>query len=214
MARVAIPGSFGVVNGVVTFTPTSNLPNNTQIFVTVTPSVRGTANQRLATNYLFDFTTIDAVLLLSSSVPADDAEEVAISTTIAMTFSHNILGSTANATNIVIIDADTEDVIAGSFATLNKVVTFTPTNPLSYNQNIQVTISVDVKGTNHEALATPVVLTFLTIGDAMTVSETDPLDEAGDVAVDTTIEVTFSVNIDENTVDSDSFKVEYDDGQE
>lgn len=213
MARVAIPGSFGVVNGVVTFTPTSDLPNNTEILVTVTTGVRGTANQRLATNYEFSFTTIDAVLLLSESTPSDDATEVAVDTTIEMVFSADIDETTVNATNIVIIDADTEDVIAGSFAVVDNVVTFTPTSDLGYNQNIQVTIGVAVKGTNEETLAEAVVLTFLTIGDTMTVASTDPEDEDEDVAVDTTIEVTFSVDIDDSTVDSDSFKVEYDDGQ-
>ncbi len=213
MARVAIPGSFGVLNGVVTFTPTENLPNNEEILITVTTGVRGTANQRLATNYEFSFTTIDAVLLLNSSSPTDDATEVAVAANIVLTFNFHIDEATAIAANIVVIDADTTDPIAGAFTVVEEEVTFNPTSNFSYNQNIKVTIGTGLKGINHEELAAPVVVTFLTIGDTMTVSETDPADEADDVAVDSTIEVTFSVDIDDSTVDSDSFVVEYDDGE-
>jgi hypothetical protein len=58
MAKIPISGSYVVVDGVVTFTPTSDFPSGVTIEVTINTSLRGVANQRLATSYAFNFDTV------------------------------------------------------------------------------------------------------------------------------------------------------------
>jgi len=60
MAKIPIEGTYEVVGGVVTFTPTSDLPNGVTIEVSLSSAIRGADNKRLATAYSFTFDTIAA----------------------------------------------------------------------------------------------------------------------------------------------------------
>jgi hypothetical protein len=212
-----VPGTFEVVGGTVTFTPSTNLPNNRVVSIKITPALRGTNNQRLASDYNFSFTTIPAGMEVIETIPYQHETEVAVSTTITMDFSKDIDATTVSASTIIVIDADTSNPIAGTFDVDGTSVVFTPTTALDYNQSIQVTIKSGddgVRGTDGERLSSDYVFDFLTIGAFMTIEDTVPEDEAVDVAINTTIVVDFSVDIDEATVDASTFQVSVADAEE
>jgi hypothetical protein len=57
MAKIPISGTYSVDGAKAIFTPSEELPEGTLIEVTLTSGIRGTANQRLASDYQFSFTS-------------------------------------------------------------------------------------------------------------------------------------------------------------
>ncbi len=58
MAKIPVAGTYAVVDGTITFTPTNDLPNDVVVEVTLNSDIRGTENERLAAPVTFSFTTI------------------------------------------------------------------------------------------------------------------------------------------------------------
>jgi hypothetical protein len=85
------------------------------------------------------------------------------------------------------------------------IATFTPTNNLDFGTDYTVTISIGAKDLAGNALAASTVWTFTTIFAAPTVTSTDPLNLAIDVALDKIVTANFSVAMDQSTITTSTF---------
>jgi len=211
MANIPIAGSFEVAGGVVTFTPTNPLPAGKVVTTSITTTLRGTENERLATAFDWSFTTAGLMEFVSIA-PDDEAVEVLADAVIVVTFDTNLDGMTVTTSTITVVDDVTP--VPGSWQVDNKVATFTPTSDFDFNSMITVTVTTNVRGIAGEELAEAAgPFTFLVIGDVMLAPTTEPEDDDTGVSAASTIEAEFAVDIDEATVSDVTFVVTYDDGQ-
>lgn len=175
---------------------------------TVLPDVPGMVVS--ITNYT---ATLDETApTVSSSTPADNATDVAITVNPTITFSENIAFGTGNITLRANdggwADLETFDVTtntgggAGTVSISGGVLTIEPTadldNSIEYAIRIDATAITDQRENAFAGIADDTTISFTTIaGDVVSpsISSSVPADNATDVAVDATITVTFNENV-------------------
>ncbi len=110
-----------------------------------------------------------ATMTVQSTTPAANAVDVALNANIVVTFSANInwgiLGSsTFN------VDGSLTGPIAGAFNTINKTVTFNPTNDFKPGETITVTLTSGIQSTIGDTLTHPVTWQFTVAAQSGTAS--------------------------------------------
>jgi hypothetical protein len=185
-----IPGAvtYTATTRVAEFIPTTPLPNLTNITVTVTAGAKDLAGNALSPVFTAAWTTRDEdgpTVIASTTTPA-----------ITVTFSEAVDAATVNGTNIVLRTAGGA-AVAGtvSFSAPTRVATFAPTVALA-----QGTYSLSVNGVKDvggNTMPAPFVLTFTVDTTAPTVTNVVP--SGSNVAINTTVQVTFSEAMDSAT---------------
>lgn len=102
-----------------------------------------------------------ATFSVSGIVPASGAAQVALNTTVQITFSSAANATTVNTTNIKITNPNPVSGAVSYNSTSNTAV-FTPAAPLAASSTYTVTVS-GVSGTNGASLASPFKSTFTTV---------------------------------------------------
>ena len=184
---VAGSGIWSAGGTVYTFTPSSLLLNSTKYTATLTGFQSGDGVTLSGNPYSWSFTTVAAAPTVSSTTPASGAANVAVNTTVAVTFSRAM--NTGGGTFAL---ADGGTVAGnGSWSTDKTIYTFTPGNPLANLTKYTATLTGFQSADGVTLSPNPYSWTFTTVATAPTVVSTTPVANAS-VAVSTPITVHFS----------------------
>ena len=193
------------------FAPSINLAPNTLYTVTITTGVKDLASNALANNYVWSFTSGAAAIVtpptVSSTDPANAETGVAFNQKVAATFSKTMDASTITTATFTLMQGIT--FVSGTVVYVGTTATYIPSSNLAPNTTYTATITTEAKDLTGNALVTNYVWNFTT-GAAVviippTVSLTDPLNLATDVALNQKIAATFSKTMDASTITTATF---------
>jgi hypothetical protein len=192
-------------NGVATLSPTAPLTANTVYTATVTTGVTDIAGTPMAANYSWTFTTAatDAAPLIKSSIPAQGATGVSISSGLSVSFSEAMNYATITGTSFSVAPAGGA-AISATVSYANNIATLVPTAPLTPNTTYTATLTTamtDVAGT---PLASNYLWTFTTSSTdvAPVVLTTTPAPNTLGVSFSSSLTVTFSESMHTSTINS------------
>ena len=190
----------------VSLTPNSNLLMGYQTTIIFTTDIKSEGGTPLPEQLFANCWTVGDELSLISTSPINesigDPDEP-----IVMYFSAPV-DSIEGGLFVSYMNGGVRTTITGDLFFDHAIITFTPTNPLP-DALITVNLESDmIIGRFNERLVEDTFFTF-NVGELMDVTGTVPEINATDVDKDTTIEVTFSADIDEVTVTAESFIVTY-----
>jgi hypothetical protein len=193
------------------FTPAGDLVPLTNYTATITTGPTDLAGNALATDFVWSFTTgvtpDTTPPTVSSTVPTNTATAVAINQTIAVTFSEAMNPLTINNTTFTLMQGTT--AITGTVNYAGVTATFAPISNLATLTTYTATITTGVTDLAHNALAADFVWVFATGPSTDTTPPTimaiNPTNTAPDVALNQTINVTFSEAMDPATITTTHF---------
>ncbi len=194
-----ISGSVTLLNNVATFTPASNLAMKAIYTARITTGVADLSGNTLAADKVWTFTTgVNADTTpptVVSTDPVQGATGVPTNKTVSATFSEAMDASTINA-NTFQLRSPNGTLINATISYSSKIATLNPTALLTVNTLYTATITTGVKDSAGNAMAAPKIWSFTTSGSAdttpPTVISTNPADLATNVALNSSINATFS----------------------
>ena len=205
---ISIAGAVTYTGTTATFTPTSNLAYSQIYTGTVKTGAKDLAGNAIAANYTFSFTTTDApditLPMVYSTDPLTNATGVVSNKVVVLTFSEAMTASTINGTTFTLKQGTT--AIPGTVAYSGTTATFTPSNMLAASTTYTATITTGAKDLAGNALAANTVWTFIT-GASPSVTSTDPADVATGVLLYKVVTATFSVPMNQSTINANTFTV-------
>ena len=207
---VAVAGTITYSGSVATFTPTGNLAYSTLYTATITTGATDSAGIPLASNYVWNFTTITPPPTVISTIPLNSATGVLTSQALSATFNEAMsCASLVSPATTFTLMGPGATAVAGTVACSGSVSTFTPTALLATNTVYTATITTGAKDLAGTALAANYVWSFRTVPAPAppTVISTVPTNEATGVPVNQALSATFSVAMDPATIDAATFTV-------
>lgn len=163
-AGTPVAGVVSYVDNIITFNPTADLAFNSVYTATLTTGSTDAEGTPLAADKVWTFTTAAAADLtaptVSSTLPANNAIEVAKNITVQATFSEDMDIATLTATSFTLKQGSTS--VAGTVSTLLSVASFNPTADLASNTVYTATITVAAKDMAGNAMAAEKVWSFTT----------------------------------------------------
>jgi tetrahydromethanopterin S-methyltransferase subunit B len=206
--------TYAIGTRTVTFAPASILAVNTTYTGTIRGGITGVkdlAGNAMVNSYVWHFTTVAAPDItrptVTSTDPHNGATGVALNKKIAATFSEWMDPSTITTTTFTVRQGTTS--VSGAVTYAGMTALFTPATVLAPNTAYTATISTDAADTAGNELASSYVWNFTTgsAPDATppTVISTDPANSATGVALNATIEPTFSEAMDPLTITTTTF---------
>ncbi len=209
------PGATPVV-GVVTyagstatFTPSSALALSTLYTATITTGAKDTFGNALASNFVWTFTTSNALCApptVVSVTPLNGLTGICPSTVVTATFSRAMNPFTINTTTFTLTGPGTTPV-TGVVTYAGSTATFTPSSPLTLNTLYTATITTGAKDIFGIALASNFVWTFTTSTTACaapTVISVAPPNSSS-VCPNTLVTATFSEAMKASTINATTF---------
>lgn len=198
--------TYNAATNTATLTPTA-LSSATQYTLTVSTAVKDVAGNPLSAPFVSTFTTAplpdSTAPTVVSRTPSAGATNVAINTTVTITFSEPMDAATITAANIKLATTSPVTAVAATvtYNTATNTATLTPTSPLANNTNYTITVTTGVTDVAGNHLAAQFVSTFTTVADTTspTVLTTSPANGTT-VAAPGTITVTFSEDMDASTI--------------
>jgi ketosteroid isomerase-like protein len=187
-----------------TFTPASVLAASTLFTATITTGAKDPAGAALAANFVWTFTTAPPPTVVST-VPANLATLVPVSTTITATFSEAMNAATINAATFKVTGPGAT-AVAGTVTYSGTTATFTPTAVLATSTLFTATITTGAKDPTGAPLAANFVWTFTT-APPPTVVSTVPAAGATAVPVNTLVSAMFSEAMNAATINGTTFTV-------
>ena len=208
-----VDGTVTYIGTTAVFTPENDLTASTVYTATITTGAKDIAGNALATNKVWNFTTSAApdttAPTVTLTVPANSTTEVAVDGTINVTFSEAMDPLTITTATFTLMQGAT--VIEGTVTYSGLIAVFTPTSALAASSVYSAKITTGVKDLAGNALATDKIWSFTTNATpdttAPTVTLTVPANSTTEVAVDGTINVTFSEAMDPLTITTATFIV-------
>jgi hypothetical protein len=160
-----VAGTVTSAGSVATFTPASNLAVNTVFTATITTGAKDLADNALAVNKTWSFTsgaTADTTApTVSSTIPADLAPGVAINGNITATFSEAMDAATITTVNFTLTQGATP-VPGAVTSPSTTTATFNPTGNLAASTTYTAAITTGVKDLAGNALAVTKTWSFTT----------------------------------------------------
>lgn len=205
----ALPGivSYNATTRVALLTPSAALPNASSLTATITTGVKDLAGNRLATDFLFSFSTRDEVPPTVVSIsPANGATGVLANAPLTVTFNEPMDAASINATSIVLKLTSSGASVPGNvtYNTGTFTATFTPAAALAFGTSYTLTATTATKDAGGNALGANAFSTFTTTGAPDTTPPTvvavSPANGASNVSVNTPVTVTFSEAMDASTL--------------
>ncbi|KAA9042248.1 DUF3494 domain-containing protein [Ginsengibacter hankyongi] len=194
-----------------TFSPTHNFLPNTKYTGTVTSGVRDPAGNAMVSNYVWNFTTGAGPDIIPPTVistdPANAAIGVALNKKISATFSE-AMDSLSTTTSFTLVNTTLGGVsVNGAVSYSGTTAVFSPSVNLTANTTYTGTITTGAKDVTGNAMISKYVWNFTTTGDVTppTVTSTDPVNNATNVALDKNIAATFSEAMDPLTLNASTF---------
>ena len=209
-----VAGTVTSVGPVAVFIAASNLANSAVYTATISTGAKDLAGNALAANYTWSFTTGVGPDLTPPTVtltdPVNSATNVAINQKIAAAFSEGMDPTTINNVNFKLAGPGATPV-AGTVTFVGQTATFLPNSNLANSATYTATISTGVKDLAGNALAANYTWSFTTgVGPDLTpptVTLTDPVNSATNVAINKRIAAAFSEGMDPTTINNVNFKL-------
>ncbi|MFZ1730938.1 MAG: Ig-like domain-containing protein [Bacteroidota bacterium] len=206
-----VAGTVSYVGVTATFTPTNALVHSTIYTARITNAVQDVAGLHMASDYIWYFisgpvpdTTAPYVRF---TIPHNNDTDVPVNQKLAATFSEAMDPLTI--TNMTFTLSEGLMNVPGSVVYRGLTATFTPNTGLTYNTTYTATITTSAMDLAGNPLAADYVWTFDTYVasdlTAPTVVSTDPANFESGVAVNKTLSVKFSEDMDPLTITSTSF---------
>lgn len=198
-----VAGTITYTDKTATFTPTLLLDENTTYTARITTKAKDLMGNFLQVEYVWTFSTGTLLRpVVISTDPDNNAVAVKFDKTISATFNMVMDPSTLNDLTFKVNQGI--NAVTGVITYTGSTVYFVPTNPLLANKIYTVTITKAAKN----SLGTPMVAdhtwTFTT--DVVpTITATDPVDNATDVALNQTVTADFSTLMDASTINATTF---------
>jgi len=193
--------TFVAAGSVATFTPSASLQFNTNYTATITVGATDLEGTALATNYVWTFTTASAPIVIppavTSTIPVNTAPDVPTNQIVNAIFSKAMNAATINGETFQLTGPGTT-AVSGlvAYAAVSKTLTFTPKDALAPNTLFTGTITTGAQDLAGDALASNYVWTFTTGATAATTApeivSTAPINAATDVALNQTVNATFT----------------------
>ena len=203
--------TYAAASNIATITPGATLPTSTLITVMVTTGVKDLAGDPMASNFTCSFTTAAAVTktppTVISTIPTCNATDVASNTTVQAVFSEPMDPLTINSSTFTLaptaaLTADVSGTVA--YAGTANTAFFYPTNNLAVSTSYTLTVTTGAEDLAGNALAEPFSCPFTTgpgvVDTPPTVILTSPLNNATGVALNKTVDITFSKAMDPLTI--------------
>jgi hypothetical protein len=186
-----------------TFTPTLPLAENTTYTARITTKAKDLMGNILQAEYVWAFSTGTLLRpVVITTDPINNAIAVKFDKTISATFNMAMNPLTLNSTTFKVSQG--VNAVSGIISYSGSTVTFVPTNPLAANKTYTVTITNGVKNTLNTAMVVDYVWVFTT--DVIpTVTATDPINNAINVALNQTVTANFSTIMDASTINLATF---------
>jgi len=144
-----------------------------------------------------------------SSNPTENEQDVALNSSIEITFNKEMDASTINTTSFTLVEGT--NAVVGTVAYSNQTAIFTPTSNLKAGSTFTATLTTAAKDMNEMAIASNYTFTFSTgvaVDSTMpTIVSTNPLADATNVARNKVIEITFSESMSAASFTATSFKL-------
>jgi len=212
-AGTPVGGTVIYVNGTATFAPATGLLTNTLYTATITTGAQDLSGLALATNFVWSLTTStstdDMLPAVSFTIPTNTATGVAINSRLAAGFSKAMNPATLTNTTFELQQGGTS--VTGTVSYASGVAMFAPAASLTTNTLYTATITTGATDLAGNALATNFVWIFTTGAGADTnppiVVDGNPTDLATNVAVNQSLNATFSKPMDPATISTNSFTV-------
>ena len=197
----AVAGTVSYTGTIASFTPAVAFTPNTVYTATITTLASNATGITLASDYVWTFNTGISPTVLSND-PLNNATGIALNKVITATFSVPMDAATFSTTTFSLKQGTT--AIAGAVTVNGAIASFTPTIALTPNTVYTATVTNAVKNVAGIPLASNHTWSFTT-GIYPTVTLTDPLNNAVGVAVNKTVDATFSVAMDPLTLTATTF---------
>jgi len=164
----AIPGNVTCSSSSAIFTPSADLLVLTKYTATITKGIKDLAGNALATDYAFSFTTVPppdtTPPTVVSTVPTDNATDVAPSAAISVNFSEAVDCATLNTSTFTVAGSA---VVAGEVSCNGSSATFTPTSNLTDSMTYTASLSTGIKDKAGNALSQQHSWSFTTAASAV-----------------------------------------------
>lgn len=191
-----VPGVVTSAGTLATFTPTAVLANSTLYTATITTGAKDTTGAALAANSVWTFTTVPPTVI--STIPANAATAVPVSTLVSATFSGPMDPPTLNAATFTLTGPGATPV-AGAVTYSGNTAIFTPSALLAESTAYAATITTGAKDPIGNPLAAAHLWTFTT-APATTVTSTVPANGTINVPLNQKIAATFSAPMTGSTI--------------
>ncbi len=210
---IVVPGVVSYAGVTATFSPTSSLAANTIYSAVITTIATDLQGNALAFNYVWNFetgaiqdATVPFVILTN---PEDGDIDVVLDTSVSATFNEVMDPLSLNPLSFAIEDG--VGAIDGLVTSIGSTVLFEPTTPLLPNTLYTATITTEATDLTGNPLESDYVWTFTTgaLLDllAPSVIFTNPEDLATNVPTGTSVNATFSEDMDPLAISTATFKV-------
>ncbi|MFV8326494.1 Ig-like domain-containing protein [Flavobacterium sp. ZS1P14] len=187
------------------FVPTNPLAPNTTYTGRIKTAVKDIMGNALQADYVWTFSTGSTVTpMVISTDPANNATNVFLNKIVSADFNMIMNQATINTTTFTLKQGATS--VAGSVAYIGTTAYFTPSAPLTANTIYTGTITIGAKNLQGTTIANNYTWTFTTGSvTAPIVTATDPVNNAGGVALNQNITATFSMPMDPLTISTTTF---------
>ncbi|MEB2774540.1 Ig-like domain-containing protein [Algoriphagus sp. D3-2-R+10] len=209
--NAAVAGTVTYTGTTASFVPNNPLSPSLVYTATITTGAKNASGTALASNYVWTFTTAAAnapvAPTVTSTDPVNNATNVALNKTVKAVFSEAMNPATLTAATFTLKQGNT--AVAGTVTYTGTTASFVPTNPLSVGLVYTGTITNGAKNASGTPLASNYVWTFTTAAAVMapTVTSTDPVSNATNVALNKTIKAVFSEAMNPATITGATFTV-------
>jgi hypothetical protein len=186
-----------------TFAPAVSLAENTTYTARITTKAKDLMGNFLQAEYVWAFSTGTLLRpVVITTDPINNAIAVKFDKTISATFNMVMNPSTLNATTFKVNQGT--NAVAGAITYTGSTVSFVPTNPLLANTIYTVTITNGAKNSLNTAMVADYTWVFTT-DIVPTVTATDPVNNAIDIALNQTVTANFSTIMDAATINATTF---------
>ncbi len=209
--NTTINGTLSFSGKTLSFKPNNPLSPSLVYTGTITTGVKNTSGTALGANFVWNFTTAASEVAVAPSVtstdPANNATNVAYDKVIKAVFSQDMDPATISGSTFSLKQGNT--TINGTVSYSGKTLSFIPNSPLSPGLVYTGLITSGAKNTLGVALESNYVWKFTTVAAAVppTVTSTDPVNNATNVALNKTVKAVFSVAMDPSSITGSTFTV-------
>ncbi|MEI8086494.1 MAG: Ig-like domain-containing protein, partial [Paludibacter sp.] len=189
-----------------TFTASSKFADNTTYEARVATAVKDLMGNALQTDYVWPFATGTTILpIIIATDPANLLTGVSINKTITATFSVPMDQSTITASTFTLKNGAI--AVAGVVSTNGAVASYDPTNALIPSTMYTAKISKLILNQDGSAMAKDTTWTFTTAGIPPTIITTNPVNQALNVPLNTTVSAVFSVPMNASSITTTTFSI-------
>lgn len=198
-----VAGTITYSGNTASFKPAALLSENTTYTARITTKAKDVMGNFLQVEYVWVFST-GAILrpVVIATDPINNATAVPLNKTISATFNMDMNAATLNNTTFKVNQG--VNPVAGTISYAGQTVSFAPASPLLANKIYTVTITTGAKNSLDTAMTADYTWSFTT-DMTPTVTATDPMNNAVNVALNQTVTANFNTIMDAATINTATF---------